>query len=261
MIGRIAVLAPVALLLMLVGCGHGQRTLLPLGERLQPQALFRLPTNERVIYLTIDDGPSASTGKILDLLAAYDATSTMFVHTDHIAGHEGHLLRAVKEGHRLANHLPEDRSAKDFSAELFAAEFQESHCTIENLTGIRPIYFRPPLGAYRADRMDPTLKAFDYVAPDERPYILTSFLPWDAGGMTETRWRGFNRLAAQFYGWQLSGAAFPGSIVIFHDGPRDVRTKHTLKSLEVFLRRASKRDFHVRALPVETAEHVATCAA
>ncbi|MEO1656419.1 MAG: polysaccharide deacetylase family protein [Pseudomonadota bacterium] len=259
MMGRVALLAPAALLLMLVGCGHGQRVLLPLGERLQPEALFRLPTEERVIYLTIDDGPSPSTAAILDLLAAYNATATMFVHTDHVTGHEDLVLRAVAEGHTFANHLPEDRSAKDFSAEKFEAEFRESHCAIEALTGAAPTYYRPPLGAYRSERMGPALRSLSYEAPGGRPYILTSFLPWDAGGMTETRFDGWNRFAAGFYGRQLGGSAFPGAIVIFHDGPRAVRTKHTLRSLEIFLKRATARGFAIRGLPAPAATPQSPC--
>ncbi len=249
MIGRLALFVPIALVLAAASFGHVQRLLLPLGEEQQPEALFRLPTDERVVYLTIDDGPSASTGAILDLLAQYGATSTMFVHTDHMAGHEELVLRAAAEGHTFANHLPEDRSAKDFSKELFEAEFRESHEAIEALTGQRPVYYRPPLGAYRSDRMGPILGTLNYEAPDGRPFILTSLLPWDAGGMTETRSETWNKFAAGFYGRQLGGSVFPGAIVIFHDGPRSIRTKHTLHSLEVFLKRATDRGFEIRALP------------
>jgi len=247
--GRLALFVPVALIVAVSGFGHMQRLLLPLGEKLQPEALFRLPTDERVVYLTIDDGPSASTGAILDLLAQYGATSTMFVHTDHIAGHEKLILRAAAEGHTFANHLPEDRSAKDFSKELFEAEFRESHAAIEAVTGQRPVYYRPPLGAYRTEKMGPILGELRYEAPGGRPFILTSLLPWDAGGITETRSETWNRSAAGFYGRQLGGTVYPGSIVIFHDGPRDVRTKHTLHSLEVFLKRATRQGYTIRALP------------
>ncbi|MEM7740706.1 MAG: polysaccharide deacetylase family protein [Pseudomonadota bacterium] len=259
MMGRIAFVGSTALLLLMVGCGHGQRALLPLGEHLKPEALFRLPAKERVVYLTIDDGPSASTGAILDLLAAYNATATMFLHTDHIAGHEALIARAVEDGHSFANHLPADRSAKEFSAEQFADELRESHCALEALTGQTPIYFRPPLGAYSTERMGPALRALGYKAPRDRPYILTSFLPWDAGGMTETRFDAVNRLAAGFYGRQLGGSVFPGAIVIFHDGPRAIRTKHTLHSLEVFLKRATARGFSMKGLPVPDVAAPASC--
>ncbi|MEM0929592.1 MAG: polysaccharide deacetylase family protein [Pseudomonadota bacterium] len=260
MMGRLALLAPAALLLMLVGCGHGQRVLVPLGERMQPQSLFRLPTDERMIYLTIDDGPSPSTAIILDLLAQYDAKATMFVHTDHIAGHEHLVQRAAQEGHSFGNHLTWDRSAKDLSAEEFAAELHESHCVIEALTGAPPAYYRPPLGQYRAERMGPALRALGYEAPMGRPYVLTSLLPWDAGGMTETGWDSWNRFAAGVYGRQLGGAAFPGAIVIFHDGPRAVRTNHTLHSLEIFLKRARARGFEIQALPAPSQAGPGGCA-
>ena len=37
------------------------------------------PSDEKVVYLTFDDGPSMNTQKVLDILAVYDAKATFFV--------------------------------------------------------------------------------------------------------------------------------------------------------------------------------------
>ena len=36
------------------------------------------PSDEKVVYLTFDDGPSMNTQKVLDILAVYDAKATFF---------------------------------------------------------------------------------------------------------------------------------------------------------------------------------------
>lgn len=57
---------------------------------------------EMVAYLTFDDGPSANTERILDILAANNIKATFFVN-GHI-GFESTYLRIVNEGHKIGNH-------------------------------------------------------------------------------------------------------------------------------------------------------------
>ena len=56
----------------------------------------------RRVYLTFDDGPSANTDRILDILAQYGVKATFFV-----VGKEGYTdqyRRIVEDGHTLAMH-------------------------------------------------------------------------------------------------------------------------------------------------------------
>ena len=57
---------------------------------------------KKIAYLTFDDGPSANTYKILDILKANNIVATFFVN-GHI-GYEDAYLRIVKEGSKIANH-------------------------------------------------------------------------------------------------------------------------------------------------------------
>lgn len=57
---------------------------------------------DMVVYLTFDDGPSANTEMILDILAANNIRATFFVN-GHI-GFENTYLRIVNEGHKIGNH-------------------------------------------------------------------------------------------------------------------------------------------------------------
>lgn len=46
--------------------------------------LFSVPTSERVVALTIDDGPSTATDAILRVLREHDARATFFLIGEHL---------------------------------------------------------------------------------------------------------------------------------------------------------------------------------
>ncbi|NNU17187.1 polysaccharide deacetylase family protein [Parvularcula sp. ZS-1/3] len=246
-----------ALILAVAGCGHAQRGLLPMAERQEALGLFRMPPSapgeQPTVYLTIDDGPSTHTDEMLELLGAYGATATFFVHTDHILTERDRavLREAVANGHRLGNHLPADERADSLSPEAFLADLTRAQSELETIAGVRPVLFRPPHGAINAAAMSPALLAEGYIAADgsERRYVLASFIPWDAGGATETTLRAMNNAAGARYADGMSEALFDGAIVVFHDGPREVRTQTTLVSLRRFLKAADRKGFAVKALP------------
>ena len=65
------------------GLSHsvGQVLLRPELQALQPQAILRiegLRPDQKLVALTIDDAPSAETGRILNMLGDHDATATFF---------------------------------------------------------------------------------------------------------------------------------------------------------------------------------------
>ncbi len=65
----------------------------------------RFATTEREVWLTIDDGPEASTTRpMLDLLARYDAKATFFVIGLKAAQHPELLNEIRRRGHTVGNH-------------------------------------------------------------------------------------------------------------------------------------------------------------
>ncbi|AWB43551.1 xylanase deacetylase [Paenibacillus sp. CAA11] len=56
------------------------------------------------VYLTFDDGPSAHTGQLLDILSKYDAKATFFMLGNRISSYPAAVQRMVKEGHALGLH-------------------------------------------------------------------------------------------------------------------------------------------------------------
>lgn len=70
-----------------------------------PNFTWKIPTSEKVLYLTFDDGPIPEvTPWVLDQLKQYDAKATFFAVGDNIRKHP-EIFESVKaEGHTLGNH-------------------------------------------------------------------------------------------------------------------------------------------------------------
>lgn len=63
------------------------------------------PENEKVAYITFDDGPSSSvTPQILDILKEYDIKATFFVLGKNAEDNPDILKRIYEEGHVIGNH-------------------------------------------------------------------------------------------------------------------------------------------------------------
>jgi peptidoglycan-N-acetylglucosamine deacetylase len=66
---------------------------------------WRVPgRRDRVCALSFDDGPSADTARLLDILARYQVKATFFVLADNARRHPEVLRRLAGEGHTVAVH-------------------------------------------------------------------------------------------------------------------------------------------------------------
>ncbi len=67
--------------------------------------VVEVPAEEKICYLTFDDGPSVNTKKVLEILAEYDAKATFFVVGTQIhAGTEDTLRQLLNQGHAVGIH-------------------------------------------------------------------------------------------------------------------------------------------------------------
>ena len=60
--------------------------------------------NDRIVYLTFDDGPSAHTPELLEILAAYNVKTTFFTVGTFVKTYPSHIRAVYEEGHALACH-------------------------------------------------------------------------------------------------------------------------------------------------------------
>lgn len=103
-------------------------------------------SKEKVAYLTFDDGPSANTPKILDILKKEDIKATFFV----IGNKDQKDLykRIVDEGHALGNHTYGHEYNKIYkSPNDFFADVEKLNDLLEEATGQRTKLLRFPGGS------------------------------------------------------------------------------------------------------------------
>jgi peptidoglycan/xylan/chitin deacetylase (PgdA/CDA1 family) len=72
---------------------------------LYPEALFRIQTTEKVLYLTFDDGPDqVSTPQLLDILARYNIRVVFFCNGNAAEKNPDLLKLICSRGHLIGNH-------------------------------------------------------------------------------------------------------------------------------------------------------------
>jgi peptidoglycan-N-acetylglucosamine deacetylase len=184
--------------------------LVALAQSLSPDVVFFARTTERTVALTIDDGPSAATFEILDVLAEHDVQATFFVIGAHVEEHREQLEGIRLAGHELAHHMLRDEPSIELPADTFISHFERVDSLLQGLGGSR--YFRPASGWYN-ERMLREAARRGYRT------VLGSVYPFDAQ-------LPFPRVAS----WYMLQKVSPGDVLVLHDGPeRGRRTAEVLR--------------------------------
>ncbi len=107
-------------------------------------------TGGKVCCLTFDDGPSANTDRVLELLDRYGIQATFFVVGSACSGQAGQeRMRAIAAaGHTIAMHSwTHDYKTVYASVEAFLDEFSTLYQYIYEVTGVHPQLYRFPGGS------------------------------------------------------------------------------------------------------------------
>lgn len=102
---------------------------------------------KKIVYLTIDDGPSANTQKVLDILDRYDCKATFFV-----VGHEPEYYPMIKEaysrGHTIGLHTySHDYATVYASVDAYYADLNAIGNVVKQQIGYVPCFVRFPGGS------------------------------------------------------------------------------------------------------------------
>ncbi|MBR4016194.1 MAG: DUF5011 domain-containing protein [Oscillospiraceae bacterium] len=101
--------------------------------------------NGKTIYLTFDDGPSAHTERLLDVLKKYGVKVTFFVKN---SNYLSMLTRAAEEGHTVAIHTYTHDYAKVYASDqAYYADLQAIQNVIYEYTGQKSMLMRFPGGS------------------------------------------------------------------------------------------------------------------
>lgn len=95
-----------------------------------------VPNPQNTAYLTFDDGPTALTPRVLDILKEQGVKATFFVVCKQDPAPEAVMKRAYDEGHEIAVHsATHDYHRIYASKEAFLADFQTTREWIQRVTG------------------------------------------------------------------------------------------------------------------------------
>lgn len=104
-------------------------------------------SNEKIVYLTFDDGPSANTQKILDILNQYHIKATFFV-TGNNQSYNYLIKTAYDQGHTIALHTySHDYKTVYSSLSAYFNDLKQVSDMVANITGKAPKYVRFPGGS------------------------------------------------------------------------------------------------------------------
>jgi peptidoglycan-N-acetylglucosamine deacetylase len=188
-----------------------------------PGCLYRVRTTERVVALTLDDGPDPrTTPAILAELERHGARATFFLIGTRVRGREALVRRLVEGGHEIGNHFMRDRPTVRLDSAELARDLEEWRGLLAPFGPVR--WARPSSGWYSPGTIA-VLERHGYRC------ALGSVYPYDA-----------TVPSSGFASRHILRNVRPGAIVILHDGgERGWRTARTLRTVLPELRRRGYR--------------------
>jgi len=107
---------------------------------------WRGPSDRRAVALTFDDGPSESTPRLLEVLAAHELRATFFLCGHHIR-RLPEIARMVRDaGHEIGNHGDSHPYYYFKTPAFIRADVEGGQRAITDVTSVPPVLFRPPYG-------------------------------------------------------------------------------------------------------------------
>lgn len=163
-------------------------------QRLLPGYVWRMPTKEKALYLTFDDGPIPEvTPWVLDTLRGFDARATFFCVGENVQRHPDIFKRILAEGHAVGNHTHQHLNGWKTNTSVYLQNIKTcAGLVTSNL-------FRPPYGRLMSDQAAALRKQYRIVMWD----VLSG--DFDQSIRPEKCWDNIRRYAR------------PGSIVVLHD--------------------------------------------
>ena len=197
-----------------------------------PGCLYHVPRTDKVVALTLDDGPdSATTPELLRILDDNDARATFFLISGNLPGNDTLVARLVREGHEIGNHFTRDEASISLSHPAFVQSLLSADSALRKFATVR--WVRPGSGHYN-DRMLRTFRQHGYSC------ALGSIYPFDP----QIRWPAFST-------WMIRRNIRPGAVIILHDG--GYRGRNTAKALSTLLPELRQRGYRIVTLSELTA--------
>ena len=168
-------------------------------SKLNPSMVWNIPTKEKELYLTFDDGPhETATPFVLGQLKEYNAKATFFCLGKNVKAYPEIYKRLLDEGHAPGNHTFNHLNGWKTKNNIYVRDIAEAAKYIDSKL------FRPPYG-----RISP------FVSKMLRKQLQYKIVMWHvlSGDFDE-------KLSAQKCLENVLLYAKPGSIIVFHDSSK-----------------------------------------
>lgn len=161
--------------------------------------IWRMPSQEKDLYLTFDDGPvPGPTEFVLGTLEKFNAKATFFCIGENIKKHPDVFRKVVAAGHAIGNHTFNHLNGWSTTTENYKQNFLLCQEEIAKHSHSASTIFRPPYGRISREQIR-TLSEFNVVMWD----VLSIDYDKNLGGEKCLR--------------NTISATRNGSIVVFHD--------------------------------------------
>ncbi|MCK1988666.1 polysaccharide deacetylase family protein [Lysinibacillus fusiformis] len=107
---------------------------------------FQVETNDKVVALTFDDGPTKNTDAILSLLDDYQVKATFFLIGKDIEGQPEEARKIAEAGHQIGNHTYSHKRMVLKSPAFIKHEIEKTDDLIADIGYTESIVVRPPYG-------------------------------------------------------------------------------------------------------------------
>lgn len=195
-----------------------------LKESHRTTVVFQNVTGEKIVALTVDDGPDPLyTPQILDILRKYNVPATFFVVGRQVELYPDIFSREIAFGHEVGNHSYSHNHLPGMPYREIVAEIKRTNGIISHFSGKNVKWFRPPRGAYNRNVVDAAARCA------LKTVLWTKALETSKDKDPEHMAR------------RLINGIRPGGIILLHDGRLD-RTK-TIKSLPLVIEGLHKKGY------------------
>lgn len=191
-----------------------------------PSYVWNIKTDEKVIYLTFDDGPVPEvTGHVLEILKAYNAKATFFCIGKNVEKHPALFRRLHDEGHAIGNHTFNHIKGWNSDDAVYLDDIQQADELIDSRL------FRPPYGRIKPQQAK-QLQQLGYKV------IMWDVISYD--------WD--KKLSKEKVLENITNNTKEGSIIVFHDSNK--AAKNMLYALPKTLSYFSELGFRFETLDV-----------
>ena len=116
-------------------------------QQLFGELINRVETDEKVIALTFDDGPSdAGATEVLKILQDRNVTATFFVNGNMVERFPDAMRKIIAAGHEVGNHTWTHRRMMFVPPNVVRQEIDQTDAILRDIGYDRLMHFRPPFG-------------------------------------------------------------------------------------------------------------------